>query len=198
MGDGIFRRTANDAGPAGSTVRKLCCQGCGATLPVDSEVRFLTCNYCHSRLEVVRDRETTHTKVLDELENRTGRIERKLDAIELRSRLSELDAAWTRYRESVSSRDRAGNSHPPAMDLVFGMIAICGVVVAVLAILAGSENPFLGLALAAAGFFVARWCWRSQSLKVRSYEASRARYEARRENLLKRIEEGLREDKGER
>ena len=188
MGDGIFRKIGDDAEPAGSTVRKLCCQGCGATLPIDEGVRFLTCNYCHSRLEVVRDRETTHTKLLDGLEARTSRIERKLDVVELRSRLSELDAAWNRYRESVSSRDKAGNLHPPAMDLVLGMTAICGVAAAVLVVMLATELPVLAAAIAIAGFFLTKLCWKNQSLKVRSYEASRAQYEVRRRNLLDLIE----------
>ena len=33
--------------------RRVCCQGCGANLEVDETIRFVTCNYCDARLEVV-------------------------------------------------------------------------------------------------------------------------------------------------
>ena len=67
-----------------TTVRKICCQGCGATLPVEDGVRYLTCNYCDARLEVVSNAATSHTRLLEEIGDRTDRIERKLDAIRAR------------------------------------------------------------------------------------------------------------------
>ena len=53
-------------------VKKLCCQGCGSDLVVDEGIRFVTCNYCGARLEIVHDATTTHSRLLDKIEKRTG------------------------------------------------------------------------------------------------------------------------------
>lgn len=45
-------------------ITKVCCQGCGADLEVDEEIRFVNCNYCGAKLEVVHDATTTHTRLL--------------------------------------------------------------------------------------------------------------------------------------
>lgn len=44
-------------------VKKLCCQGCGSDLVVDEGIRFVTCNYCGARLEIVHDATTTHSRL---------------------------------------------------------------------------------------------------------------------------------------
>ena len=55
-------------------VKKLCCQGCGSDLVVDEGIRFVTCNYCGARLEIVHDATTTHSRLLDKIEKRTGEM----------------------------------------------------------------------------------------------------------------------------
>ena len=52
-------------------VTKACCQGCGADLQIDETIRFVTCNYCNARLEVVHDTTVTHTRQLDKIEKTT-------------------------------------------------------------------------------------------------------------------------------
>jgi hypothetical protein len=43
------------------TVTKVCCQSCGADLQIDESIRYVTCNYCNSVLEVVHGASVTHT-----------------------------------------------------------------------------------------------------------------------------------------
>jgi DNA-directed RNA polymerase subunit RPC12/RpoP len=87
-------------------VMKLCCQGCGADLQVTEEVRFVTCNYCQSKLEIVRDASVTHTRVLEKLERTTERIAGNLKVIELQNDLERLDREWERVRQSLMTRGK--------------------------------------------------------------------------------------------
>lgn len=31
-------------------VTEVCCHGCGAALQIDESIRYITCNYCNTRL----------------------------------------------------------------------------------------------------------------------------------------------------
>ena len=88
-------------------VRKLCCQGCGADLEVDDSIRFVNCNYCGARLEIVRDASTTHSRLLDKIERRTGEMAGELKIIRLQNDLEQLDRelAITTVMPIVSASD---------------------------------------------------------------------------------------------
>lgn len=106
-------------------VIKLCCQGCGADLSVNDGIRFLTCNYCHSKLEVVRDASTTHTKVLEKLEHTTDQIAGKLQVLELQNELERIDREWEMARQSMLVKGKDGHTSEPsaASSVIGGLIA---------------------------------------------------------------------------
>ena len=66
--------------------QSLTCQNCGAALAVGAEVRFVTCNYCHSQLEIVRNESSTHTQLLQSLDLSDTGVSEKMVA-ELRKAL---------------------------------------------------------------------------------------------------------------
>ncbi len=107
-------------------VMKLCCQGCGADLQVTEDVRFVTCNYCQSKLEIVRDASVTHTRVLEKLERTTERIAGNLKVIELQNDLERLDREWESERSSMMVRGENGQVSAPstAASVIGGIFAI--------------------------------------------------------------------------
>ena len=78
-------------------ITKVCCQGCGADLPVDESIRFGTCNYCHARLEIVHDPTVTHTRLLEDIALNTGRSADRLHVLELQT-------TWSGWSGSGSGR----------------------------------------------------------------------------------------------
>ena len=52
----------------------LNCNNCGAPLSVPDGVRFLTCSFCQSQLEVVQEGNAAFTKVLEQLQERTEQV----------------------------------------------------------------------------------------------------------------------------
>jgi hypothetical protein len=108
------------------SARKLCCQGCGADLEVAEGIRFVTCNYCGARMEIVHDATTTHSRVLDKIEKTTGEMAGDLKVIRLQNELEQLDREWEQERSRFLTRDKNGNaSEPsPAAAIVGGVLAI--------------------------------------------------------------------------
>lgn len=178
-------------GAVSTTLQKLCCQGCGAILPVEEGIRFLTCNYCQARLEVVRDPATTHTRIIEEIDDRTRRMERKLDAIELRDRLTRLELSWRNYLDQTCTRDPQGNLQMPdsASPVLIGAVSVIGTLV-LCSILANDEGGrWLIVVIVPAGLFISWRLFASRAEKFRAFEKERLRYEKVRADLRQRLGE---------
>jgi hypothetical protein len=139
-------------------VIKLCCQGCGADLQVTEEVRFVTCNYCQSKLEIVRDASVTHTRVLEKLEKTTERIAENLRVIELQNDLERMDREWETMRQGMMIREKDGGLSEPSTvaSVIAGFVFILGGVV--FSIVSGAMGapgffPLFGLLFVGVGFF---------------------------------------------
>lgn len=143
-------------------------------------VRFLTCNYCHAHLEIVQDQATTHTRLLEGIEQRTRKIERDVEAIRIQSDLKHLDEAWARYEARVDPRDERGRRTEPTGGL-FG-IGLVGLVIGIALLF--SEVWWMGVALApaAAWFMVKAFRWEMN--RGRIIQGMRLQYEMRRKMLL--------------
>lgn len=109
------------------SVRKLCCQGCGADLEVDESIRFVSCNYCGARLEIVRDASITHSRLLDRIERNTGEMAGDLRVIRLQNDLEQLDREWQSQRSKYLVTNKRGEvSEPSAATSVIGGIVAAG------------------------------------------------------------------------
>ncbi len=183
---------AHDRPGLKTAIRKICCQGCGATLPVSEGLRYLTCNYCDARLEIVQDSATTHTRLLDEIDDRTRRIESKLDAIHAKERLQALDEAWRNYVASVSSMNSNGKRFPPSQDEASGLLFIGIFVTGIAAFLLASMSLWLVPPAIVIGLLGTRHFYRMSMLRFRAFDGVRSRYETRRLALTARIAEAAR------
>lgn len=101
--------------------KKVCCQSCGADLEVDESIRFVTCNFCNSKLEIVHDSTTTHSRLLEEIGEKTERMSEDLKVIRLQNELEQIDREWESEREGMMTRNKNGSrSKPSAVGAVIG------------------------------------------------------------------------------
>ncbi|RYD47332.1 MAG: hypothetical protein EOP85_05690 [Verrucomicrobiaceae bacterium] len=170
-------------------VTRVCCQGCGADLEIDDSIRYVTCNYCNTRLEVVHDETVTHTRLLDKIERTTERMANNLKVIELQNDLERLDREWESRRQSLLVRNKQGHvSEPSSVGSVAG--GFVAIAVGVVWIIATSSMhaplfPIFGLLIIG----VAIYGMVSGTNKATAFKSGRENYESEREDLIARLEE---------
>lgn len=170
-------------------VTKVCCQGCGADLQIDESVRFVTCNYCHARLEVVHDATVTHTRQLDKIEKTTDQLANKVRVLELQNDLEQLDREWDSRRETLLVRNKHGNVSEPsaAGSMIGGMIAVVfGIFWISMASSMGAPGffPLFGLVFIGAAVFGMI----NGTAKAGTFRDAQGAYESRRRELIERLE----------
>src|SRR6478736_2979854 len=169
-------------------VTKVCCQGCGADLDIDESIRFVTCNYCHARLEVVHDPTVTHTRQLDKIEKTTDQLANKIKVLELQNELERLDREWGSRRETLLVRNqRGGVSEPSAAgSLLVGIVVVgFGIFWISMAVSHGAPAffPLFGLVFIGAAIFNII----NGTVKAGAYQNGLSDYERRRQQLVGRI-----------
>jgi hypothetical protein len=175
------------------TVKKLCCQGCGADLEVDEGIRFVNCNYCGARLEIVRDATTTHSRLLDKIDQRTGEMADDLKVIRLQNELEQLDREWEADRSKYLTRDKHGNvSEPSSVGAVVGGVVMIGFGILWMSVTASMNAPgifpFFGLLFI--GFAI--YAMVSSMSKAQGLSDSESGYRMKREQLLSAIKSAKR------
>jgi hypothetical protein len=174
-------------------ITKVCCQGCGADLEVDENVRYVTCNYCHARLEVVHDTSVTHTRILQDLQKNTERMAGNLQVIELQNDLERLDREWESRKEGSMVSGKHGHRYLPSQGasiaggvfaIVFGVIWMC------FAAGMGAPFPFPLFGLLFIG--VALYGMVTNSSKASAYESADREFQQQRERLIREIDEARR------
>lgn len=92
----------------------LACQKCGATVQAAAGMRFVTCSYCKSNLEIVLHPGSAQTRLVRELQAENERLSREVEAGRIRDRIHELDRAWAEEREGLMVRDQDGGRRAPS------------------------------------------------------------------------------------
>ena len=171
---------------------KVCCQGCGADLQLADDIRFLTCNFCGSRLEVVRDPTTTHTRLLEEIHRKTENMDGRIRVIELQNELELLDRNWDRYRESCLTRGKDGSLSEPSLAAAqvigHGSLIIAGVILLLCLSNWNGDGASMGLIFVLGLFIFGAFQLIHGTETARSYEGARLTYQLRRNTLLKTIQ----------
>ena len=174
-------------------VTKVCCQGCGADLEVSEGIRFVTCNYCHSKLEIVHDASVTHSKVLEKLERQTEEMSGDLKVIRLQNELEKLDREWASSREGFMVSDKNGHRSLPTSggSLVGGFFGIIiGIVWMVMTSSMGAPGPFPLFGLVVIGISIFGMVHGTS--KANEYGSAKSVMEQQRQKLLREIEEAKR------
>jgi hypothetical protein len=170
-------------------VTKVCCQGCGADLDIDETIRFVTCNYCHARLEIVHDSTITHTRQLDKIEKTTDQLVNKVRVLELQNDLERLDREWDSRRDSLLVRNKHGvASEPSSAGSVFGgaIAVVFGIFWISMASSQGAPGFFLLFGLVFIGFAIVNMV--SGTAKAGAFRNQRSDYEYQRRKLIDRID----------
>lgn len=169
-------------------VTRVCCQGCGADLQIDETIRFVTCNYCNARLEVLHDPTITHTRRLDQIERRTNDMAKQLKVIKLQNDLIQLDKEWEKFRKAVLISDENGRFSEPS-EATGASRGIVGIVLVILWFVGCVANQSFGAALIGPLLFgIAIYLMKDDVEIAESFGTQKARYEAARKNLLHRID----------
>ena len=107
----------------------LSCNNCGAPLDVSPGMNYVTCAHCRSRLAVHRTPSLYYTEVLEQLDERTGRIAEDLAAVKAETEVERVDREWQIEREKYRESDGYGTSTlPSTWRTVVGVIAGVAVV----------------------------------------------------------------------
>ena len=165
-------------------ITRIACQQCGADLDVSADIRFVTCRYCSSRLEIVHEPTVAYSKQLEDLAARTEEVERELRMLRLHRELDALDESWESFRRAVSSRSRDGRLVEPDSTAAASLpgLAAAGASVMIAVIALSGNHPLLLLAMIPVlglGVLLTRTGFR----KVDLFRRTRARYLQRRTQL---------------
>jgi len=95
------------------------CNHCGAPLQISEGTRFVTCQFCHSSLEVKRTESSVFTEEVAKIAENTGRMAESLEVIELQNEIERLDREWTQKEAGYIVHGKNG-PHRPSSSL-FGM-----------------------------------------------------------------------------
>jgi DNA-directed RNA polymerase subunit RPC12/RpoP len=116
-------------------LKSVSCGNCGAPLQVPGAVRFLNCNHCGSSLEIKHTNSVTYCEMISQIDERTERIEQKLEIMELERELEQLDQRWQTTRERLMVSDKNGHKKVPTtgsamvgatVSTIFGLVFMGG------------------------------------------------------------------------
>lgn len=172
-----------------SKLVSLTCNHCGAPLEVPEGTRFLTCSYCSSRLQVEHKGNAWYTSVLERIEKQTEAVADDLETIKLQNELERIDREWVMEKDQYMIRGKHGTLREPTSGpagILIGIFVICfGLFWTVMA--AAIFPPMALFGLIFIGFAIANIA--TSKRKAKAYDAARARYDARRRELLRELRE---------
>ncbi|MFC7337963.1 hypothetical protein ACFQY0_12295 [Haloferula chungangensis] len=176
-------------------VTKVACQSCGANLSLDESIRFVTCGYCSAQLEIVHDRSTIHSKILNEVIKRQDAVEQELRILRLEKKIQRLESEWENFRQRVCSKDRQGNLVEPNRYSP-AIMGVCAWTLGLIIIVASGPNEqWLGLIIGLAILIVSYFVTRHGIRRAKEFAAMRSRYLHKRtqlKNELSSVERRLR------
>ena len=170
------------------TVEDLRCNNCGASLHVPPNVRFVTCPYCGSSLEIHRSTDGVYTEVLQKISQKTERMAEELELVRLNQQLDALNDEWERERQSYGKHSRT--SEPGNGDLLGAMVGMGVAAVIALMGLTGAfgEGSAVFLLAGIVGFAMMLFMYFQISQKLEEYSEARDRYQTQRDQLKNRIQ----------
>jgi len=89
------------------STERLLCDSCGAPLEIPDGVSFVTCQHCLTPLKVQRNQSVHYTQKLEEIGDRTRKIDEKLDSLAKWHELEALDRKWEMDRKQYLNEDGA-------------------------------------------------------------------------------------------
>lgn len=97
------------------------CNHCGAPLEVAEKTRFVTCQFCHSSLEVKRTDNSIFTEEVAKIAENTEKMAESLEVITIQNEIEQLDREWGIDQANHMVQGRTGPRQPgnPIFGLAF-------------------------------------------------------------------------------
>ena len=174
------------------------CNHCGAPLQISEGTRFVTCQFCHSSLEVKRTESSIFTEEVAKIAENTGRMAESLDVIELQNEIERLDREWTQKEAGYIVHGKNG-PHRPSSSL-FGMAfaiffaCVCFGIAFMMSYIAGSIHggfSVIGLVPAGVGVFAIVAAVMNMN-KGAELEKAESMHQTRRAELLAKLQQARR------
>ena len=173
---------------ANSQILSASCNKCGAGLELPPGLRFATCQFCGSKLEVRFTGGVVYTEVLDASNDSDRQIAHDLQLIKLQNELNRLDQEWTIDRERYRNHNGRGSMWPREPNglksaatglfvVAFGLFWIIG------AASAGAPVPFVLLGVVIVVGIISVFVLGTK--RENEYAIALAAYEGRRARLLR-------------
>lgn len=164
------------------------CNHCGAPLTVSPGTRFVTCSYCGSQLAIHQSGGAFYTEVLQDIDQRTQRIEQDVDQIKRQNAIEQLDREWEMQRQTLLVRNKNGSTSVPSIagGVVAAVIAVgFGIFWMIVTSIAGAPFffPLFGILFIIVGLFASITSIGSAS----RYQDAETRYQQRRAQLLEEM-----------
>ncbi|WP_395735686.1 hypothetical protein [Prosthecobacter sp.] len=162
------------------------CNHCGAPLQVAEKTRFVTCQFCHSSLEVKRTETTIFTEEVARIAENTGKMAESLEIIALQNELERLDREMGSEHLSAAMNRSGSGTAGRFMGTIFGVFfAVVCIVMATGFLKAGAGIfAIVPIGMALFGVVISVSFMRSGINEDRS----RAAYHTRREVLERQLE----------
>ena len=171
-------------------LQAVACANCGAPLTVPGEVRFVTCNRCHSTLKIKHTESVSYSAKIAQMDVRTERTDSKLDLLRLERELDACDQKWDRKKSEFMNVDENGGETAPTIQHTLetaGVLAVFGLGMLLLPTLLDA-GPVVSRCLGAGLILVACWIGINGMVKVRLYDDAKGFYLGRRCRLISQLE----------
>ena len=158
----------------------LACNECGAPISVPGSTNHLSCSHCGAQLSVRHEGGASFTVAMEEINDRTARMEEELAQLRRDSEIAKIDRQWQIDREKYVILGKNGQRSWPSTGgaIVGGVISVvAGVFISGTMFSNGAgELAFGGVAVAVVGVLFAL---KRHSDAVR-YRKAKNRYHRRR------------------
>jgi hypothetical protein len=165
------------------------CNHCGAPLEVADKTRFVTCQFCHSSLEVKRTDNSIFTEEVAKIAENTGRMAESLEAIELQNEIERLDREWGIEQVNHMVQGRTGPRPPGNPVFGFAFTVFFAVVCFGMASFAGSFHAPGIFQLVPIGMGIFALIGGVMGMvKGQARNEAQSRYQQRRDELTRQLE----------
>jgi len=170
-----------------SQILSASCNKCGAGLELPPGLRFATCQFCGSKLEVRFTGGVVYTDVLDASNDGDRQIAHDLQLIKLQNELNRLDQEWNLERERFRNHNGRGPVWPrePSglRSVAIGLFVVAfGIFWIVGAASAGAPVPFVLFGVAVVVIIISVFVLATR--RENEYAIASETYERKRARLL--------------
>ncbi len=97
------------------------CNSCGAPLKVGAQVRYVTCQFCNTQLEIKHSASSIFTEQIDRIADNTAHMAQDLEAIKLQNEIARLDREAATGSGESSRAERSGGRGGGFFGLAFAV-----------------------------------------------------------------------------